>query len=510
MKKKKEKNENIITKTLKIEIVRPLNIPWFMFNRILKDIARATLQSRNAAVRIAWEFDGHSEMFHKFYGCYPNAKDFFVGKKGDHVTLNAYIEKCVSEIDNISQTGNIAAMVNATINKYNEDKNKMENNEASLPNFKSGRIVFVKKDNLKRLQYIDKNNYCITVFLLNDKAKKFYEQEYERIREKYLQVKMEQEALENKNKKKRKITSDDPEIKYINDNDIKDEKIELKNGIQILFKAKSTYQKNIINHIINGKYKLCTSQIVQKPRKREWYLCLAYEFETEVSNELIEDNILGIDIGLNVPLYMYASGTKKYDFIKSTEIIKFQRKMFMRRKELQENIRFRSSNKLNRGIKAKHDALNKLGDKEARFRDSCNEKYSRFVIHFALKNKCKIIQMEKLSGVNEKNKFLKRWPYYDLQQKIEKKAKEKGIQVIYVDPQYTSQRCSKCGYIHKENRPVGEKGQAYFKCKKCGFKTNADYNAARNLSVKDIDKIIKEQLKKQKEELNHNLKYEAL
>ena len=47
-----------------------------------------------------------------------------------------------------------------------------------------------------------------------------------------------------------------------------------------------------------------------------------------------------------------------------------------------------------------------------------------------------------------------------------------------VDPKYTSQQCSKCGYIDKGNRNK----QADFVCKKCGYTENADINASYNIA----------------------------
>ena len=50
-------------------------------------------------------------------------------------------------------------------------------------------------------------------------------------------------------------------------------------------------------------------------------------------------------------------------------------------------------------------------------------------------------------------------------------------QVIKVNPAYTSQECSNCGYINKENR----KSQSQFNCLKCNYKENADLNASKTI-----------------------------
>ena len=49
--------------------------------------------------------------------------------------------------------------------------------------------------------------------------------------------------------------------------------------------------------------------------------------------------------------------------------------------------------------------------------------------------------------------------------------------LIEVNPAYTSQTCSECGHVDKENR----KTQARFLCVSCGFASNADTNAAMNI-----------------------------
>jgi len=54
-----------------------------------------------------------------------------------------------------------------------------------------------------------------------------------------------------------------------------------------------------------------------------------------------------------------------------------------------------------------------------------------------------------------------------------------GGNTVYVNPAYTSQRCSRCGCIDKRNR----KSQAEFVCVECGYEINADTNASVNIKL---------------------------
>lgn len=61
--------------------------------------------------------------------------------------------------------------------------------------------------------------------------------------------------------------------------------------------------------------------------------------------------------------------------------------------------------------------------------------------------------------------------------RLEFKAELAGVKVVKVPPQYTSQTCSECGCVARENR----ESQAVFVCKQCGHAENADVNAAKNI-----------------------------
>ena len=65
----------------------------------------------------------------------------------------------------------------------------------------------------------------------------------------------------------------------------------------------------------------------------------------------------------------------------------------------------------------------------------------------------------------------------DIKNMAERIGKKYGITISLTNAEYTSQQCSCCGYIHKDNRKTQEK----FKCIHCGYEENADLNASINI-----------------------------
>jgi putative transposase len=61
------------------------------------------------------------------------------------------------------------------------------------------------------------------------------------------------------------------------------------------------------------------------------------------------------------------------------------------------------------------------------------------------------------------------------------KAADAGRRIEEIDPRYTSQECSKCGFVSKDNR----KTQADFACTSCGHTDNADHNGAVNILARN-------------------------
>ena len=99
---------------------------------------------------------------------------------------------------------------------------------------------------------------------------------------------------------------------------------------------------------------------------------------------------------------------------------------------------------------------------------------------FQKKHKAKVIKLERLENIRsttrtscKNNPSLHTWSFYRLAQYIEYKAKLVGIEVEYVDPAYTSQKCPQCGNIHHA------KDRKYIY--KCGYHTHRDLLGAINI-----------------------------
>ena len=67
------------------------------------------------------------------------------------------------------------------------------------------------------------------------------------------------------------------------------------------------------------------------------------------------------------------------------------------------------------------------------------------------------IALEDLGGIRDRVRLRKpqrvtlhSWAFHQLGQYIAYKAARAGVPVVYVDPAYTSQRCSSCGHVGPE------------------------------------------------------------
>ena len=127
----------------------------------------------------------------------------------------------------------------------------------------------------------------------------------------------------------------------------------------------------------------------------------------------------------------------------------------------------------------------------------CKELQNQGINHIVMENldngfgKCYVKDNDNEDiNYNRKVKFL---GLSSLKQEIEHIARKYDIAVSTVHSSYTSKMCPICGCIEDENRP----NQETFECIECGYKDNADFNAAKNIRNRVLVTVLQESLLKQ-------------
>ena len=198
-------------------------------------------------------------------------------------------------------------------------------------------------------------------------------------------------------------------------------------------------------------------------RNGVWFFNLV--LETKTPEVQTGGPVLGVDVGEN---NLAATSTGK---LFGGGDLRDRRDRFLAlRKRLQSN-----------GSASSRQLLRKISGREARRAKIENHRVSKAIVLEAQRIGASTIVLEDLTHIRENIKGgrrirtrLHRWAFRQLQTFVAYKAESAGIDVIFVDPAYSSQNCSLCGEL-------GLRQQHLFSCS-CGFRAHADCNAARNLA----------------------------
>jgi putative transposase len=132
--------------------------------------------------------------------------------------------------------------------------------------------------------------------------------------------------------------------------------------------------------------------------------------------------------------------------------------------------------------------LKQNAGRERRFQKDTNHCISQALVKKAAVS-CKARALEDLSAIRERvtvrheHRYDRHsWACFQLRQFLTYKAAWAGVPLYLVDPRNTSRTCAVCGHCETANR----QSQAEFLCQRCGFTLNADYNAALNISRKEV------------------------
>ena len=214
-----------------------------------------------------------------------------------------------------------------------------------------------------------------------------------------------------------------------------------------------------------------------------WYMSVQTEIELDVQQA--PESSIGLDVGVSK---FVTYSTLEYDgFFKPINSYRsYETRLTKEQRKLSRKTKF-SNNWKKQNLK-----IQKLHSKIANTRKD----YLHNISNEISKNHAKIyiedLQIRNMSksskGNIEKpgkmvkqkaglNKSILDQSWYEFRRQLEYKSSWHGGKVIAIDPKYTSQTCSDCGFKSKENRET----QSKFVCKNCGFELNADGNASRNI-----------------------------
>jgi IS605 OrfB family transposase len=209
-------------------------------------------------------------------------------------------------------------------------------------------------------------------------------------------------------------------------------------------------------------WKYTNAQLIRR-KDKNYYLNLQMCQELPIKNK--DCNIVGIDLGIK-NIAVCSDNT----FYNSKKLKNIKGKYQKLKRDLQSI-----------GTKSAKRKLQRISRKENRFVRDVNHCISKKIVNanytvFALEN-LKNIRYNVRTYNKKLNRMIGNWSFAMLQGFVQYKAERLGKSIVFVRPYYTSQQCSKCGCIKKENR-VGN----VFKCKDCRFELNADLNASRNIA----------------------------
>jgi len=196
-------------------------------------------------------------------------------------------------------------------------------------------------------------------------------------------------------------------------------------------------------------------------RKKDFRICLVFKVKNETGP--VSGKIVGVDRGL-YNLVTLSDGT----IFSNRKAIAVKR----RRQHLRSALQQKGTRSAKRHLKA-------VSGRERRFMRDVNHRITKWM---ANRKDVAAYILEDLKGIRDRrrgrklNSWLSNWSFHEFQMQLKYKCELTGIRVIYVDPRYTSQKCSCCGNIDK-----GARNRSRYVCPVCGHSEHADVNAAKNI-----------------------------
>lgn len=225
----------------------------------------------------------------------------------------------------------------------------------------------------------------------------------------------------------------------------------------------------------SDEWSIGTSEVVYYDDEPELHVNVTNE-DLTIRDKQDSQTLIGLDVNEdNVAL-----AALDEDGVQDSKVIEFPEIKFERHRYF--TIRKRVQNA------EKYSVFHALGDKEKRFVQDKTHKVSRQVVEWCQQFEDPCIVLEDLKEMREDidygtrmNRRLHHLPFNLIQRFVSYKAAFEGIPVAWINPEYTSQRCTMCGHAEKANRK-----RKRFKCRECSHQDHSDRNAGVNIAVKGV------------------------
>jgi len=247
-----------------------------------------------------------------------------------------------------------------------------------------------------------------------------------------------------------------------------------------------------LRHILDGEAKLGDLRIVEDDRggKRKWQALVSYTYEREsVASGRTMALHRGVKCFLTAAVAKSEDGREAWTRILETgdDIIRHKEAYRARRRSLGQQGRQLGAGAKGHGVDRRHERITRLEDAEARWvRSKCQEVAAHAMRDATQRGVSKILIEDwtnpvasKPVGENEHMDFYVRsFPLAQLRECIEWAAKRRGIEVVVVKTDYNSRTCPACGHVH-ETPPV--KHDRLFLCSSCKLERPVDVVASWNM-----------------------------
>ena len=222
------------------------------------------------------------------------------------------------------------------------------------------------------------------------------------------------------------------------------------------------------NRMPDGKLK--TATIIKE--QNQYFLSVTFESESKNLYPVSENQAIGLDMGITY-------------FLVDSDGCFVENPRHTKKYEKQLRIENRSLARKKKGSKSRLKQKNRLSKLHAKISNVRKDFLHKTSAQYVKENHiivCEDLKVKNMIKFGNLSKHIADASWSTFFTMLKYKSLQNNKIFIQINPMYTSQKCSCCGHVAKENRL----NQSKFKCVSCNHEQNADANASKNIKSEGI------------------------